>query len=37
MNVESPNFEIRVRALKHEPDMFFVNKNLKFIEERLFR
>jgi len=36
-NVENPNFEIRVRALKHEPDMFFVNKNLKFIEDRLFR
>ncbi len=35
--VEDPNFEIRVRAIKHEPDMFFVNKNLKQIEERLFK
>jgi hypothetical protein len=35
-NVEDPNFTIRVRAVKHEPDMFFVNKNLKQIEERLF-
>jgi hypothetical protein len=36
-NVEDPNFEIRARAIKHEPDMFFVNKNLKFIEYRLFK
>ncbi len=36
-NIEDPNFEIRARAMKHEPDMFFVNKNLKIIEDRLFR
>lgn len=36
-NVEDPNFEIRARAIKHEPDMFFVNKNLKLIEDRLFK
>ena len=36
-NVEDPNFEIRARAVKHEPDMFFVNKNLKIIEDKLFR
>jgi len=36
-NPEYPNFEIRVRALKHEPDMFFVNKNLKLIEDKLFK
>lgn len=36
-NIEDPNFEIRARAVKHEPDMFFVNKNLKLIEDRLFR
>jgi hypothetical protein len=36
-NPEDPNFEIRARAVKHEPDMFFVNKNLKIIEERLFK
>ena len=34
---EDPNFEIRVRAIKHEPDMFFVNKNFKLIEDKLFR
>ena len=36
-NEENPNFEIRVRAVKHEPDMFFVNKNLKLIEDKLFK
>lgn len=36
-NTEEPNFEIRVRAIKHEPDMFFVNKNLKQIEDKLFK
>lgn len=34
---EDPNFEIRARAIKHEPDMFFVNKNLKLIEDKLFK
>lgn len=34
---EDPLFEIRVRAIKHEPDMFFVNKNLKLIEDKLFK
>lgn len=34
---EDPNFEIRARAVKHEPDMFFVNKNLKLIEDKLFK
>lgn len=34
---EDPQFEIRVRAIKHEPDMFFVNKNLKLIEDKLFK
>ncbi|MBI5857144.1 MAG: hypothetical protein HZB42_05805 [Sphingobacteriales bacterium] len=36
-NPEDPNFEIRARAVKHEPDMFFVNKNLKLIEDKLFK
>jgi hypothetical protein len=36
-NPEYPNFEIRARATKHEPDMFFVNKNLKIIEDKLFK
>jgi hypothetical protein len=33
---ESPNFTIRVRAVRNEPDSFFVNRNLKLIEGRLF-
>jgi hypothetical protein len=32
----APDFEIRVRASRHEPDMFYVNKFLKLIEEDLF-
>ena len=35
-NPKSPTFSIRVRAQRHEPDMFYVNKNLKLIEDRLF-
>lgn len=38
-NTENPQetqFEIRVRPIKHEPDMFFVNKNMKLIEKELF-
>lgn len=31
-----PNFTIRVRASRHEPDMFYVNKYLKLIEGKLF-
>jgi hypothetical protein len=34
---DDPKFEIRARAIKHEPDMFFVNKNLKLIEDKLFK
>ncbi len=34
---EKPNFEIRTRASKHEPDMFYVNKNLTLIEDALFK
>lgn len=33
---DEPDFQIRVRADKHEPDMFYVNKNMKFIEDELF-
>lgn len=36
-NAEDPSFEIRARAVKHEPDMFFVNRNLKLIEDKLFK
>ena len=37
-NVENPDWEIRVRALRHEPDMFYVNKYMKMgkIEDDLF-
>ncbi len=35
-SIESPQFEIRVRPLKHEPDMFYVNKYMKLIENELF-
>lgn len=35
-NAENPQFEIRVRPLKHEPDMFYVNKYMKMIETELF-
>ncbi len=33
---ENPQLEIRVRATKHEPDMFYVNKYMKIIEDELF-
>lgn len=32
----TPSFAIRVRASRHEPDMFYVNKYLKLIEGELF-
>ena len=32
----NPDFAIRVRAVRTEPDMFYVNRNLKLIEQRLF-
>lgn len=35
-NPEAPDFEIRVRAAKHEPDMFYANKYIKYVEEDLF-
>ena len=35
-NPESPSFDIRVRAAKHEPDMFYVNAKMKLVEEELF-
>ncbi len=35
-NPDDPRFEIRVRADKHEPDMFYVNRNLREVEEELF-
>ncbi len=33
---KAPMFEIRVRAAKHEPDMFYVNRCMKLIEDELF-
>ena len=33
---ETPQFEIRARATKHEPDMFYVNKYIKLVEDELF-
>ena len=35
---ENPDYQIRVRASKHEPDMSFLNKYLKIktIEDKLF-
>ena len=33
---KDPNFEIRVRATKQEPDMFYVNRCMKLIEDELF-
>ena len=35
-NPKYPQFEIRVRAAKHEPDMFYVNKYMKIVEDNLF-
>lgn len=34
--MDNPNFEIRVRPIKHEPDSFYVNKYMKIIEKDLF-
>lgn len=33
---DEPGFEIRVRGAKHEPDMFYVNKTMKIVEDELF-
>ncbi len=35
-NPEEPNYQIRVRATRHEPDMFYANRNLKVVEDELF-
>ena len=34
-NPDDPQFEIRVRPLKREPDMFYVNEHMKVIKEEL--
>ncbi|HUL17045.1 MAG TPA: hypothetical protein VLV88_13690 [Terriglobales bacterium] len=33
---DKPDFQIRARAAKQEPDMFYVNRNMKLIETELF-
>lgn len=35
-NPKEPAFSIRVRAARHEPDVFYVNKYIKLIERDLF-
>ncbi len=35
-SIDNPQFEIRVRPTKHEPDMFYANKYMKMIERDLF-
>ena len=34
-NARVPDFEIRVRAAKHEPDSFYVNQNVRLIADQL--
>lgn len=36
MDPENPEYEIRVRPLKQDPDMFYVNKYLRLIADELF-
>ncbi|MEO0283888.1 MAG: hypothetical protein ABIN17_02295 [candidate division WOR-3 bacterium] len=36
-NPEKPKFEIRVRPVKHEPDIYYTNKYLALIKDELFR
>jgi hypothetical protein len=35
-NPKNPDFAIRVRAITHDPDMFYVNRCMRIIEDRLF-
>ena len=36
VNPEDPNFQIRVRPKKQEPDLYFTNKYMKVLESELF-
>lgn len=36
LDPKNPNFQIRSRAAREEPDMFYVNKYLKLVEDELF-
>jgi len=33
---KEPEFQIRVRASRHEPDMFYVNQTMRIVEDGLF-
>ena len=33
---DDPKFEIRVRPIRHEPDMFYVNNYMRIVEKELF-
>jgi len=35
-NKQQPDFDIQVRAARNEPDYFYVNENLKVVEDELF-
>ncbi len=35
-NVAAPQFEVKVRPIRQEPDIFYANKYLKLIEKKLF-
>jgi hypothetical protein len=35
-NKQQPTFDIQVRATRNEPDYFYVNQNLKLVEDELF-
>lgn len=35
-NKDQPSFDIQVRAARNEPDYFYVNQNLKLVEDVLF-
>ena len=35
-NAGSPNFQIRTRAIKSQPDIFYVNSKVKMIEKELY-
>lgn len=35
-NANAPQFQIKVRPFRQEPDIFYVNKNLKLVEKELF-
>jgi hypothetical protein len=35
-DAKHPEFSIRARAARHEPDIFYVNRYLKLIEDEVF-